>query len=195
MSIKISKEQAKEVLAILDKALHEGPWQTSNFLKSIGKNLQTIRNDFAKKIESDADNLQKNTEKAQLAIKAGQKEIFISLYSSTGSNLQSWERILNNLPRQLISRPIYSNEESIVSIIKSKENRLNEAYVSLFINENSLLSLPTEKIPVDKLGQPLLTLKDNAITLENISRFEHQSGTYSFSNARLIRINNTSSME
>lgn len=196
MSIKISKEQAKEVLAILDKALKEGPWETSNLLKAIEKNLQSIRNNFASKVEEgDVDNLQHSQKKLKAILQPGQKEIFISLYSSNGSNLQTWERILNNLPRQLVSRPIYSDELAIKNIIKSKQNNINEAYISLFINETSILPLPEDKIPRDKLDQPLLTLKDNAMSLENINRFEHKSGTYSFENSRLIKISNISNME
>lgn len=187
MSIKISKQQAEEILESIDKTIKNGPWDKSNFLKAIGKNLQEIRDDFHHKIHAEAETIKKQEHISQPTLKPGQIEIFVSLYSTNGSSLQTWERILMNLPKQIISRPIYADEEAIKTVIKSKENRLNEAYISLFISETSLLELPQDKISYDKLGQPLLTLKNNAIHIENINRFEHTSGTYLFVNSRLLR--------
>ena len=42
-----------------------------------------------------------------------QQEIFVSLYSSEGSNIQSWKHVAAEFPRHMISRPIYANEEDI----------------------------------------------------------------------------------
>lgn len=191
MSIRISKSQAEEVLKSLDQALKSEVWEKSNFLKMISKNLQNIRDDFAQKVHVSEKDVETPTNVRRAEIKPGQREIFVSLYSSNGSSLQNWEKILNNLSKQIISRPIYADEEAIRTIIKTKENRINEAYISLFIQETSLLVLPQDKISYDKLGQPLLTLKDNALSVENINRFEHYSGTYTFANTRLLKMANT----
>lgn len=174
---------AMNVLNALDEALATGPWSESNFLKIIQKNLQDIRNEFASAIEIKEDMIV-DPGLAEARFK-DLKEVYISLYSSDGAELSSWERIINNLPRQLISRPIYAAEEDIKYLIRSKENKINEAYVAIYINEQDILNLSADKVMKDKFGKLLLNLKDKTLNLNNISRFVHYSGVYSFQKGRL----------
>jgi intracellular multiplication protein IcmQ len=189
MKDKLSEEQSLAILKALDDAIEHGPWDKSNFLRVIGKNLQDIRDGFHSKTTP----LDHHEAKIALSIAdrvklhSGQQEIFITLYSSDGTNLQAWERIIINLPKQMLSRPIYAEEEDVKSFIKTKENKNNEAYASFFINPSDILILSTEKTHLDKLGKPLLTLKDNALSLENVERFVHVSGEYQFVKGRLVK--------
>lgn len=189
MKEELTKEQANAILAALDEAIETGPWEESNFLRVIGKNLQEIRDKFASHLSSEYPDTPKlETPTVHRAVQhPGQKEIFISLYSSEGDNMQCWERLLANLPRQIISRPIYPDEEGVQYFIKSKENKLNEAYVAIYIHETDLLNMPQDKMPVDKFGKGLLCLKDRAICLENITRFVHVTGTYHYVKGRLVK--------
>lgn len=189
MKNKLSDEQNETILKALNDAIEKGPWQESNFLKVIGKKLTKIRDDFLSQLgASNPAQLKIETQLAsRMAARSGQKEVFISLYSSDGANLQSWERIIVNLPRQMISRPIYSNEEDIKEAMKHKENKVNEAYVAIFINPSDILFSSSDRVVVDKLGKKLLMLKDKSLTIHNISRFVHQSGTYLFVHNRLIK--------
>lgn len=188
MKDKLDESEASKILKALDEALEKGPWTESNFLRVIGKNLQEIRDKYAEEIEKNAAGFGSAKKQAELLQRSGQREVFIALYSSEGSQLHSWERILANLPRQIISRPVYSEEEDLKFIIKSKENKYNEAYVAIFINENDLLQLSADKIPIDKFGKQLMALKDRAVHLENITRFVHISGNYSFSKGHLHKL-------
>lgn len=194
MKDKLSTFQINAILKALNDAIEEGPWEESNFLRAIGKNLREIRDNFSDKIN--AVEINQSKEIAELAkrtaIRSGMKEIFVALYSSDGTKLQSWERILINLPRQMISRPIYAEEADVKAIIRTKENKNNEAYVSMYINQSDVLQLPPDKIPVDKLGKPLLTLKDRSLTLDNINQFVCSSGTYQYVHGRLVKISSSS---
>ena len=185
----LSEQQTDEILKALDEAIEHGPWDESNFLRVIGKNLRTIRDGFSNQMNAPRQEKSKiATHLAnRIALRSGQQEIFIALYSSDGANIQSWERILMNLPRQMISRPIYASEDDIKAIIRTKENKNNEAYVSMYISQADIIQLPADKIPVDKLDKPLLTLKDKSLTLDNINRFVHTSGEYLYSHGRLIK--------
>ncbi|KTD39992.1 Dot/Icm secretion system protein IcmQ [Legionella parisiensis] len=184
-----TKEHNEAILKALDYAIENGPWDKSNFLRSIGNRLIGIRDNFAKKISARSQaQIRADTHLAnRLALRSGQQEVFVSLYSSDGSNLQSWERIIANLPRQMISRPIYANEDQVKALIKSKENKQNEAYVGIYINQNDIIRLSADKTLIDKLGSPLLTLKDRALDVENITRFVHLSGNYKYSRGRLSK--------
>lgn len=186
----LTEPQVRAILQSLDDALEKGPWEKSSFLRVIGKNLQEIRDNLSQEIEksfaSSEAVLQKNEGRPRL--QKDQKEVFISLYSTDGTHMISWERILANLPKQIISRPIYSDEEGAQTHIKSKENKFNEAYVAIIVNESDILKLSVDKTSVDKFGKPLLALKDRAILLENVSRFVHVSGDYHYSKGHLHKI-------
>ena len=188
MKDELNENQTDAILKALDKAIQTGPWENSNFLRVIGKNLRQIRENFAEALKQIPHKGKHHSSFAQRKEeRTGQQEVFIALYSSEGSNLQSWERILANLPRQMISRPIYVNEEGIQNLIKSKENKINEAYVVAYINQADILTMAEEKIPLDKFGKPLLSLKDRSLSLENIIRFVHLSGTYHYTKGHLIK--------
>ena len=47
--------------------------------------------------------------------------------------------------------------------------------------------MSADKTPVDKLGKPLLTLKDKSLSLDNINRFVHITGTYQYGQGRLVK--------
>jgi intracellular multiplication protein IcmQ len=189
MNDKLSEHQLDSILKALDEAIEKGPWDESNFLRLVAKNLREIRDDFSKELMSIG---QEKTKIAshllnRVALRAGQQEVFVSLYSSEGSVLQSWEPIVANLPKQMVSRPIYADEEDIKALIKTKEKKNNEAYVSMYIAQSDILILPSDRTPMDKLGKSLLILKDKSLSLDNINRFVHQSGVYRYVNGKLIK--------
>ena len=186
----ITDEQIEAIKKALDEAITTGPWEESNFLRVVGKNLREIRDNFVNQLHLNQDELTtQSTQMNRVTLQPGQQEVYIALYSSEGSSLPAWERIINNLPRHLISRPIYADEQAVQYFIKSKENRVNEAYLVVYINQSDILAVPEEKILKDKFGKPLLTLKDRSVSLENIVRFIHLSGTYQFAKGRLTKLN------
>lgn len=185
----LSEEQNEAVLKALDEAIKNGPWEQSNFLRAIGQNLNKIRENFVSQLDTRTQQqIKADSHLAErMAVRSGKQEIFVSLYSADGSNLQSWEKIVANLPRQMISRPIYADEDHVRNLIKMKENQHNEAYVAVFINLTDIIPLPPDKVLVDKLNNPLLALKDRVLEIENISRFVHFTGVYQFDRGRLIK--------
>ena len=189
MNDELSKQQSDAILKALDDAILQGPWDESNFLRVIGKNLHELRDGFIAQINTTngAQSGMISHLANRIALRSGQQEIFIALYSSDGENIASWERILMNLPKQMISRPIYASEEDIKALIKTKENKINEAYVSMYISQSDSLQMSADKTPVDKLGKPLLTLKDKSLSLDNINRFVHITGTYQYGQGRLVK--------
>lgn len=188
MKDQLTDQQNEEILKALNDALENGPWDKSNFLKVIGKNLKDIRDGFSNQVNAHSRmQLKADSNLAnRVALRSGQREVYVSLYSAEGAKLQSWERIVANLPHQMISRPIYADEEDIKAALKLKENKLNEAYVAIYIHQTDILPVSPEKASVDKLGKVLLSLKNNALNLENISRFVHQSGVYRYEQGRLV---------
>lgn len=185
----LTKDQADAVLKALNNAIEEGPWDASNFLRIMGKNLRQMRDDFLSGMKP-SDHAVKDAAThlaRQTLLRQHQKKVYVALYSSNGKSMQAWEWIVNNLPRQMISRPIYVNEEDVKAIIKTKENQANEAYVVIYIDENDILQVNDDKVSLDKLGKPRLLLKDGAFKLNNLESFVHHTGIYHYSQGRLIK--------
>jgi intracellular multiplication protein IcmQ len=185
----LSDQQNEAILHALDEAISSGPWDQSNFLRAIGKNLTDIRENFVNQLDTRTrQQIKADTHLAnRMALRSGQQEVFVSLYSADGTNLQSWEKIIANLPRQMISRPIYVSEEHVRDLIKTKENKQNEAYLCIYINQTDIIPLSADKTLSDRLGNAMLALKDKSLDLENISRFVHASGIYQFDRGRLLK--------
>lgn len=190
MKDQLTDEQNEALLQALSEAIDNGPWDKTSFLKVIGKNLNEIRDNFLTQLgSSNTAKLKTDSNLAnRVALRSGQQEVYVSLYSSDGGNLQSWEKIIANLPRQMVSRPIYADEDDVKAAIKSKENKQNEAYVAIYINQTDILQIHPDKVSVDKLGKKLLTLKDKTLNLDNIARFIHHGIVYKYSKNRLVKI-------
>jgi intracellular multiplication protein IcmQ len=185
----LSDEQVNGILDALQGMLKHGSWGGSAILRALGKKLQSIHDKFESDVEAGR---QATLDAEQGPVKHmpsdTQQEVFVALYSSDGTNLSVWERLLSNLPRQSVSRPVYAHEEDVKRAIRSATNRLNEGYVSIYVDRTSMLSMPAEKIPKDKLGTELLTLKDNALKLNQLKRFVHMNNVYTYAQGRLKKI-------
>jgi len=195
------RKTAQELLKAIDDTIETGPWDKSVFLGAIGKKLKDIRFNFKNRLrfldpnfdETESENINSETpatinQPVSRLPAEGQMEAFVSLYSADGNNLQKWEKIILALDRQIVTRPVYSAEKEIKSLIRSKIIRKNDAYVSFILTNNDIITPKDGKSLLDRLGNPLLILKDSALTISNITRFCHESGVYSYHNNTLTRI-------
>ena len=188
---KLSKEQVAAVLEALDKALSQEVWGVSNFLGLIGKQLQKIRDNFAESQELGDWNkstiAHKNEDmRLQSLQDAKMMRVFVALYAADGSNLQPWEHVLLNLPNHVNTRSIYANEEDVINALRNKPNPINQAYLAVYIDPQLVIEQASEKIAVDKLGKPLLALKNKAINFDQYDVFVHQKKIYRFVKGRLV---------
>ena len=187
MTDALEKVQATATLRALERLMAAGTWQESNFLKVIGRKLHEIHKGLVQEInELEPDQTKTMAHLAnRVAARLGKQEVFVGLYSLDGYNISVWERLLANLPKNMVSRPVYAAEEQIKAMIVTKEKKENEAYISIYIGKQDILNVGMEKPAHDKLGQPLLTLKDNAIQVDRMNIFCHLSRKYTYSAGRL----------
>ena len=186
------RKEAKKLLKSFDETIEKGPWDKSAFLRAIGKKLEDIRLNFKTRLKLDAEenatmSSSEPIEKKTPPLQEGRQEVFVLLYNAEGGNLKKWEKILQLLDKQIVTRPVYGQESEIRTLIRSKMNKQNEAYASVFINMSALLPLSPGHVLKDRLGHSLLLLKDGAFHLENITHLFHQSGVYMFTNGHLVR--------
>ena len=163
-----------KVIATLDKVLLAEDWQDSFFLRSTLKPLQQLRERVGalqEKLTEEAKLKEKGT-----VLKDTQIPVYLSLYQSLGGQLSQWETLLYSLSRHVQGRPIYAERAAVEQLIRSKPNSIPEAYVVVAVEKEDILHEKMER--TDRLGLPVLTLKEGAIRTENILEFVHMGKHY-----------------
>jgi len=190
-----STQQEQEVYTRLNKQLHEaventlkqGPWGEGLLLQTIGKKLESLLDDL--EIDDATGSAGSDSEKKQADIEshAEKEEVFISIYNIKGADLQSWLNVIKNIDEQVISRPIYSDQNYVKALVRSKANPKNEGYLAVRISPETIVH--SEDIVMhDRLGNPLIKVKQHKITPENFGYFYHVTGIYELRDNRLHRI-------
>ncbi len=180
----LSLEQAKKIQEILNKLAQSPNFSQSTFLTLIQKQLIQLSEDFNQAVQ--------NIYFAEEATPQPEQElpnhelVFISIYCSDGSDLSAWERVISNLPKQYISRPIYLHEQDAQKMAKSRPVVINEGYVAVYVDKNAIFATGSDMVMQDKFGNQLLSLKDRAIDLKKISFFWHRSKQYSLKEQALV---------
>lgn len=180
----VSLEQAKIIQEALHRLANSPNFSHSTFLKIVQQQIQKISNEFDETIEQTY--LSEDYLEQEAAIDPNKQAVFISVYCSDGSKIDAWQRVIFNLPKQYISRPIYLREQDAQKAVKAKSQFLNEGYVAVLVDKKNIFSSESDFFNLqDKFGHELLTLKDRSVELSNIVFFWHNSKQYTFKNGNL----------
>lgn len=184
----LSKQKLQEIADALDRVVSDLPWQQSVFLKALGKKFETIRDEFVESSGLKPKEAATHAKKDPFALKDDEIEVYVALYNAQGTDLKQWAKIISNISTLSISRPTYSTEQAVREMIRSSANILNEGYVSVHIHKGDIIAAPEDRAPRDKLGNILLMLKENIITVSDVRKFYHKSGIYTLKKGELERI-------
>jgi intracellular multiplication protein IcmQ len=190
VAINHERELDHELIKILDQMIEEGKWESSLFLQATVSELRKMRENFATEL-----NVHESQQETQHADAMAQQkssedltEVYMALYAANGKDIKRWEQVLNSLTRHSVSRPIYKTEEDVKDVIRAKDLSVNDAYIAIYIHKTDIIPPPNDKIPQDRYGHGLLVLRHGAIRIENITRFIHDSGVYTFKGGMLIKM-------
>jgi intracellular multiplication protein IcmQ len=182
---KLTLEEVQKVQDIMNQLLAEKDWEQATYLKILREELQKIYSAFnvlASQVYSQVnDEAQAQAELLNFD-KTNFKLVYISVYSSEGVNLDSWQRILSNLPKQFITRAIYENEYDAQDAIKLAPVFANAAYVAIWVDKNLILSPEDFPPQFDKIGHQLINLRDRAVQLNKIEYFWNNMSKYRWIN-------------
>lgn len=190
MSRETQEKSGVELIRELDKLIAEGQWDGSIFYQTVGKKLRDFSEQVKKDLNIDDTLPVTPTDILEsLKQKSGLIEVYISVYCTEGRNINKWESVLSTLPKQIVSRPIYKRQKDIKGLIDAKENPVNDAYVFAYVTDMDILK-PSfhEKMLLDRFGHELVRLKENALKLDNITKFVHLTGEYAFIKNKLTRL-------
>lgn len=177
-----------ELIKILETAISEGKWDGGLFFQAAGKKLRDLRDRIKSEINIDVAEPMTQAAVNTVMKYSGLIDVYVSLYSAEGVNISKWETILTTISRQAITRPIYKKEKDVREVISAKEYQANDAYIIAYVNENSITKTITGKPLLDRFGHELMVLKENSIVVDNIAKFIHSSGEYSYEKGKLSKL-------
>src|SRR3990167_9102638 len=138
-----NQEKDKKTLQVLDNLLAESTWDESTFYRAMGNKIRGMRDNFVQQMGLKNENTKLPSNMLnRVALRQDQCEVFIGLYCTNGTNLNTWGCILGNLPYQIIARPIYSSEDQVRTMIKEKGTLVTDAYVAVYIDQKAILEPP-----------------------------------------------------
>ncbi|SRR5579883_1094659 len=117
--------------------------------------------------------------KASVQAEADETIVYVHLYNVQGSNIRSWQSLL--LPKVFyeysVNRPIYTEKKYIDTLLNSKSNKLQHAFLTIVIKQNSVF--PSEESGMkDSLGQPLVRVREGSLFFNKLVSFTHNDQEY-----------------
>lgn len=180
---------AQKMVTLFEELFAACDWNSSLFIRNAVKPLHELHKEAEQilhQLSADASAAKaQNQEILYPTARPGYIKVFISLYQSEGANLQKWQSVLKNMVGQVVNRPVYREEAHVLELLRSKSDAMRQAYAVVYVPEVTLISSYQGKASVDQFGHELLTLKDNAVKLENIIEFVHLGKRYPFVGGKL----------
>ncbi|MES2217203.1 MAG: type IVB secretion system protein IcmQ [Pseudomonadota bacterium] len=168
------KEQERKLVELIrdvvarDKALRE-KYEIGDKFRFVRDRLDSL----LLQLETHVDNV-KIEEKKTIIVKT-EDEVFayVYLYNSQGATLVTW---INMLTPKLfyeysVNRPIYLDKNHIESLIKSKANRVQHAYLTVAIKQNDLIT--NENAPKDPQGNTVMKVREGSLKFERFIALTH----------------------
>lgn len=191
---KETKQKYLRILRAFNKTINETDWGDTVFLNAIKQKLIDLKDKFKQETHLTDEDLNLFEEEThphnvikRLAEHRGFIEIFILLYNADGLNMEKWKSIIQSIEKQAINRPIYQTEEQARLALRNATNKVNEAYLSVYIKEDELLDNSNVKSSSDRFGQKLVQIKENCLKPDNAHILVHKSGVYEYKNKKLVR--------
>lgn len=173
------------IIQAVDNVLNENSWDDSLFLRNTLKPLKEIREE-AIRLKQEATMTVEEHKMSLRGLTEDEMFAYISIFQSDGQNLRKWELQLNSIRSHLLGRPVYENEDDVQKVMRQKVIQTSEAYIVVAIKKEDVQNFAYQASRVDRLGNPLLTLKESAVKPENIFEFIHQGKRFFFKNGKLI---------
>lgn len=179
-------EEIKKFQQVYNDMLADERWQQSPFLKIMHAKMSMLKEQLENLIDSSNPEITDlNTPSTFKQPDDNFQKIYIYLYTSDGKKLDAWQRVVENLDKHYISRPIYENEFDAQHAAIHAPVFFNAGYVGVWVDKKFInKNLDTDDFK-DKFGHTLISLKDRAIDLSRIDSFWNNYVQYAWTNSKL----------
>ena len=157
-----------------DGALRE-KYTVGQKFRFVQDRLSTLMAELEKKLE--VITLKEEKEKNRLS--EDEMLVYVYLFNAQGLMLRSWENMLT--PKVFyeysVNRPIYVEKSYIESLVRSKTNKVQHAYLTVALKK---VDLKTDTA-VDPLGNPMARVKEGSLHFQGLIQFTHNGNDYNVS--------------
>ena len=98
----------KEIISSIDNIMAAGDWESSLFLRNVIKPLKEVSDDAKQILSNITTDEQSGRSSQKMVVADDQQLVYVSLYSSAGHKLTSWESALKTIDSHLQGRPVYT---------------------------------------------------------------------------------------
>lgn len=104
--------------------------------------------------------------------------VYVYLYNAQGVQFKTWQNLMN--PKVFyeysVNRPVYEKKDYIESLLRSKTNKVQHAYLTIAVNKDKILASTSET--KDAVGNPVIKVKEGSLRYENVVSFSHNGQDY-----------------
>lgn len=122
-------------------------------------------------------------------LSANDSLVYVYLYNAQGVNFRTWLNMLN--PKLFyeysINRPIYPSQEAIDSLLRTKTNKVQHAYITVAVPKDKIIQQDAK----DAGGNPIIKVKEGTLQFDKMISFTHNEQSYHFNlDGELVKNNN-----
>lgn len=109
-------------------------------------------------------------------VREDEQLVYVYLYNTQGMSFPSWKNMLSAklFYEYSVNRPIYTEKKHIEKLIKSKENKLQHAYLTIALKQSYIIPSTSN----DAFGNPLIKVKEGALKFDRLISFTHNNQDY-----------------
>jgi hypothetical protein len=159
-----------------DEALRE-KYDIKNKFRFVRDRLQTLLANLEKDLQLTVDEEAKH---ADIVLAADEVFIYVYLFNAHGATLRTWQNML--IPKVFyeysVNRPIYAEKQQVESVVHSKSNKAQHAYLTIAIKTADIIKSATGTAQKDGYGNITLKIKEGSLHFAKLSSFTHNELNY-----------------
>ena len=185
------KEEKLKLIEIVREAI-----RSDNALREkhqIGEKFRFVRdrlNTLLQTLEESMPVANENKKGGSYVLKEGEVPVYVYLYNSQGLTFRTWQNMLGQkvFYEYSVNRPIYSEKSQMESLLRTKTNKAQHAYLTVAVKSEYVYKLPDDSAPKDAAGNPVIKVKEGSLQLDRLIAFTHQEQDYVLNeNGELIK--------
>jgi hypothetical protein len=114
------------------------------------------------------------------AMAADEMAVYVYLYNTHGLQFRTWQNLVT--PKVFyeysVNRPIYAEKSQIESLLRTKTNKAQHAYLTVAIKRDQVIPYPADSGPKDIAGNPVIKVREGSLRFEKLIAFTHQDQNY-----------------
>lgn len=171
------KEHYHQLIQIIREAIERDDALRKKY--EIGDKFRFIRDrlkDLLSQLESELSVLPIEEKNETRSLAQDEVAVYVHLFNSKGSVLKSWVSLLNPsvFYEYSVNRPIYTDKRAIESLLLSKKNKLQHAYLTIAVKSKDIIPFAESNASPTEIAK----VKEGTLHFEQLISFTHDNQDY-----------------